>query len=67
MRVTLMITVIWNVIPCSLVEIHHHFREACRLHHQSCPDDAGSKFLQNISTLVPATQLHGITFLKACS
>jgi len=31
------------------------------------PDDAGSKFLQNISTLVSTTQLHSIAVPKACS
>ena len=63
MGVTLMINVFRNVIPFSLAEVHHHFRETYCLHHKSCPDDAGCKFLHNM----PATQIHSITVPKTCS
>jgi hypothetical protein len=41
---------IWNVAPCSLVEVYRCFRGACCLHHQrdddgGCPDDEGNKHL----------------------
>jgi hypothetical protein len=31
----LKMTVLWDVAPCSLVEVYQRFRGACRFHHQS--------------------------------
>jgi hypothetical protein len=27
-------TIFWDVVPCSLVEVYRHFRGACCLHYQ---------------------------------
>jgi hypothetical protein len=39
------ITVLWDVAPCSLVEVYRRFRGAYCLHHQGDdhPNDGGSK------------------------
>jgi hypothetical protein len=37
-------TVFWDVVPCSPVELYRCFRGACCLHHQG-PDVGGSKHL----------------------
>jgi hypothetical protein len=42
---------LWVVALCSLVEVHWCFRGTCCLHH--CPDDGGSKYLWNVSKLLP--------------
>jgi hypothetical protein len=48
------ITVFWDVAPCSLVEVYRRCRGTCCLHHQGdYPDDEGSKYLCNVSKLLP--------------
>jgi hypothetical protein len=34
MAVSMKVAVLWVVVPCSLVEVYHHFRGACCHHHQ---------------------------------
>jgi hypothetical protein len=49
--VSLKTTVLWDVEPCSPLEV---YRGACCLHHQGDrPDDGGRKHLWNISKLLP--------------
>jgi hypothetical protein len=55
-KILLKMSVIWNVAPCSLVQIDWHFRGPNCLHHQSndhCPDDGGSKHPWNRGQLLP--------------
>jgi hypothetical protein len=44
-----------DIVPCSLLEVCQHSRGAYCLHHQGDehPDDGGSKYLRNISKLLP--------------
>jgi hypothetical protein len=48
-------TVVWDVVPCSLVEVEQRFRGARCLHHQGDddPNDGGSKHLRNVGKLLP--------------
>jgi hypothetical protein len=46
-------TVFWDVVPCSLVEIGCRFGGAYCLHHQGDgPHDVGSKYLWNVSQFI---------------
>jgi hypothetical protein len=46
-------TVFWDDVPCSLVEVYRHFRGAYRLHHQGdYSDDGGSKHCWNVGKLL---------------
>jgi hypothetical protein len=48
-NVRMKMTVFWDVVPCSLVEIHRCFRGAYCLHHQNDrPHDGGSKHFWNV-------------------
>jgi hypothetical protein len=47
----MMMTVFWDVAPCSLVEVYWCFRGACCL--DCSPDNGGSKHLWNVGKLLP--------------
>jgi hypothetical protein len=49
--VGLKMTVFWDIVLCSLVEVYRCFRGVCCLQHN--PDDEGSKHLWNIGKLLP--------------
>jgi hypothetical protein len=49
----LKMTVFWGVASCSLVEVYRRYRGACCLHHQNDDDDWSSKYLWNVSKLLP--------------
>jgi hypothetical protein len=44
-------TVFWDVAPKGLVEVHRHFRGACRLHHQG--DESSVNFYQTTRRNIP--------------
>jgi hypothetical protein len=46
----LKMAVFWVVAPCSMVEVHRRFRDACCLHRQS--DHTGSKHFWNVGKLL---------------
>jgi hypothetical protein len=46
--VSMKMTVFWDVVPCSLVEVYQCFRGAYYLHQgdeTNCPDNGGGKYL----------------------
>jgi hypothetical protein len=47
----LKMTVLWNVAPCSLVEVYRRFRGGYYPHHR--PDDGGSKHPWNVGRRIP--------------
>jgi hypothetical protein len=54
--VSMKMAVFWDVAPCSLVEVHRHFRGPCCLHNER---DAPLKLRS------PSTGLHGEISQKA--
>jgi hypothetical protein len=48
-------TVFWDAVPCSLVEVYRRFRGAYCLHHRP---DGGSKHLWNVGKLTDYTAQH---------
>jgi hypothetical protein len=51
MAASIKMTVLWDAVPCSVVEVYQYFRGACCLSHY--PNDGGSKCLWNVSKLLP--------------
>jgi hypothetical protein len=62
MAASMKMAVLWNVEPCSLVEVHRRFRGTYCIYHQGddCPDDGGRntsessvKFYHNTRRHIP--------------
>jgi hypothetical protein len=43
-------TIFWDVVPCSLLEVYRRFRGACCLHHQGVEQAASEEFLARQTT-----------------